>query len=78
MATLLGLDFGLKHIGVAVGQTITCSARPVTTVGAKDGRPDWVAFDALIRVWSREGPAMMMSNLPLPLDATTPRAMYTL
>jgi len=27
------------------------------------------AFDALIRVWSRESPAMMQSNLPLPLDA---------
>ena len=27
------------------------------------------AFDALIRVWSKESPAMMQSNLPLPLDA---------
>ena len=26
-------------------------------------------FDALIRVWSRESPAMIVSNLPLPLDA---------
>ena len=27
------------------------------------------AFDSLIREWSREGPAMTQSNLPLPLDA---------
>ncbi|MEE8322107.1 MAG: hypothetical protein V3R57_00590 [Candidatus Bathyarchaeia archaeon] len=27
------------------------------------------AFDALIRVWSREDPAMMQSNLPYPFDA---------
>ncbi len=27
------------------------------------------AFDLLVRVWSREGPAMIQSNLPLPLDA---------
>ena len=33
------------------------------------GSPDAGSFDALIRVWSRESPAMMMSNLPLPLDA---------
>ena len=67
MATLLGLDFGLKHIGVAVGQTITCSARPVTTVGAKDGRPDWVAFDALIREWQ---PERLIVGLPLNMDDT--------
>lgn len=27
------------------------------------------AFDALIRVWNREDPAMMQSNLPYPFDA---------
>lgn len=27
------------------------------------------AFDALIKVWSGESAAMMVSNLPLPLDA---------
>ena len=27
------------------------------------------AFDSLIREWSREGPAMIQSNLPYPLDA---------
>jgi hypothetical protein len=27
------------------------------------------AFDALIKVWSRDSPAMMMSNISVPLDA---------
>jgi hypothetical protein len=27
------------------------------------------AIDSLIREWSREGPAMIQSNLPYPLDA---------
>ena len=27
------------------------------------------AFDALIQVWSRESPTMMVRNLSLPLDA---------
>lgn len=67
MATLLGLDFGLKHIGVAVGQTITCSARPVTTISATDGRPDWVACDALIREWQ---PERLIVGLPLNMDDT--------
>jgi len=67
MATLLGLDFGLKHIGVAVGQTITRSATPMTTVGAVDGRPDWTALDALIREWQ---PERLIVGLPLNMDNT--------
>jgi putative Holliday junction resolvase len=67
MATLLGLDFGLKHIGVAVGQTITRSATPMTTVGAVDGRPDWTALDALIREWQ---PERLIVGLPLNMDGT--------
>ena len=27
------------------------------------------AFDTLIRVWSKEAPSMMMSNMSMPLDA---------
>lgn len=27
------------------------------------------AFDALIRVWSKESPSMMMSNITTPLEA---------
>ena len=67
MATLLGLDFGLKHIGVAVGQTITRSATPMTTVGAVDGRPDWTALDALIGEWQ---PERLIVGLPLNMDDT--------
>ncbi len=67
MATLLGLDFGLKHIGVAVGQTITRSATPMTTVNAADGRPDWTALDALIREWQ---PERLIVGLPLNMDGT--------
>ena len=67
MATLLGLDFGLKHIGVAVGQTITRSATPMTTVGAVDGRPDWTALDALIGEWQ---PERLIVGLPLNMDGT--------
>lgn len=67
MATLLGLDFGLKHIGVAVGQTITRSATPLTTVAATDGRPNWNAFDALVREWQ---PERLVVGLPLNMDDT--------
>ncbi len=57
----------MKHIGVAVGQTITRSATPMTTVGAADGRPDWTALDALIREWQ---PERLIVGLPLNMDGT--------
>lgn len=30
--TFLGFDFGLKHIGVAVGQNVTCTATPLPII----------------------------------------------
>ena len=35
--TLLGFDFGTKSIGIAVGQEITGTARPLTAFKANDG-----------------------------------------
>ncbi len=50
--TLLGFDFGVRRIGVAVGQTITASARPLTTLNCPQrGVPDWAALDRLLREW---------------------------
>jgi hypothetical protein len=37
-ATVLAFDFGTRRIGVAVGTTITRSARPLTTIDAPDRR----------------------------------------
>ena len=36
--TLLAFDFGTKSIGVAVGQRITRTARPLPAIKAQDGR----------------------------------------
>ncbi|MCK8516638.1 Holliday junction resolvase RuvX [Methylonatrum kenyense] len=50
--TLLGFDFGVRRIGVAVGQTLTGKARPLAVVHCLDrGQPDWSAIDTLIRQW---------------------------
>ena len=37
--TLLAFDFGTKSIGVAVGQRITGTARPLPAIKAQDGTP---------------------------------------
>ena len=51
MATLLGFDFGTRKIGVAVGQTVTATATPLTTLRHRADKPDWPAIEALVREW---------------------------
>lgn len=64
---LLAFDFGKKRIGVAVGQTVTQSARPLMTITAKDGVPDWQAVTALIKKWQ---PEALVIGIPLNMDAS--------
>lgn len=51
--TLLAFDFGTKSIGVAVGQRITGTARPLTALKASDGTPDWNLIERLLKSGSR-------------------------
>lgn len=64
---VLGLDFGMKRIGIAVGQTITLSARPLKTIQANAGIPDWVGLDKLVKVWQ---PDALVVGIPLNMDGT--------
>ncbi|WP_058493411.1 Holliday junction resolvase RuvX [Legionella worsleiensis] len=63
----LGFDFGYKRIGVAVGQRLTCSASPVSTVSAKAGIPDWNSIQKLIIQWN---PDALIVGLPTCIDNT--------
>ncbi len=47
--TVIAFDFGTKSIGVAVGQTITGTARPLAALKARDGIPDWELIAAVFR-----------------------------
>ena len=67
MGTLLGFDYGPRKIGVAVGQTLTGTASPVTTLRAVQGRPDWAGIEGLIDTWQ---PAELVVGLPLNMDDT--------
>jgi len=66
-AYILGFDFGLKHIGVAVGQTLTGTARGVATLTASNGQPRWSEVIDLCR----EYPATRcIVGLPLNMDGS--------
>ncbi|HBC57802.1 MAG TPA: Holliday junction resolvase RuvX [Gammaproteobacteria bacterium] len=51
---ILGFDFGIKRIGVAVGNGITQSTQSLTTLTAKQGKPDWKQLESIIREWHPE------------------------
>ena len=46
--TALGFDFGLRRIGVAVGDGLTQSAAPLATINHGPHGPDWPAIDRLL------------------------------
>lgn len=64
---VIGFDFGTKRIGVAVGQTVTKSARPLDTIQAKAGVPNWNAIEKLIKKWL---PDALIVGIPLNMDGT--------
>ena len=67
MGTLLGFDFGPRKIGVAVGQTITGSATPLTTLRSLRDQPDWERIERLVREWR---PSAAVVGLPFNMDDT--------
>lgn len=65
--TLLAFDFGTKSIGVAVGQQLTGTARPLNALKAQDGVPNWEQIERLLKEWQ---PDRVIVGLPLNMDAT--------
>ena len=64
---LLGFDFGLKRIGVALGQELTGTARPLCTLTVKNKQIPWQDISQLIEQWQ---PGALIVGLPLNKDDT--------
>ncbi|TKB47697.1 Holliday junction resolvase RuvX [Thalassotalea mangrovi] len=65
--TVLGFDFGTKHIGIAVGQELTGTARPLKAIKARDGIPNFDQLADLIAEWQ---PDLLVVGLPLNMDGS--------
>jgi putative Holliday junction resolvase len=72
--TLLAFDFGTKRIGIAVGNTVTGTARPLTTIADEKTDTRFSAIAALLAEWQ---PAALVVGLPCNDDGT-PHAMTAL
>lgn len=63
----LGFDFGARRIGVAIGNSVTREARPLTTVNAGTVAARWTAVAALVAEWD---PAHLVVGVPRHPDGT--------
>ena len=70
---VLGFDFGTKYIGIAVGQTVTCTASPLASLRARNGVPEWEQVTALIQYWN---PSALMVGMPFALDGSEQNITY--
>jgi len=64
---IIALDFGLRNIGVAVGNTVSHTAQPLTILAARNGVPDWSALAALVKEWK---PDRIIVGHPLNMDGS--------
>ncbi len=65
MGTLLGFDYGTQKIGIAVGQTLTGTANPLTTLTCVQHKPDW---DGIARVIAEWQPEALVVGLPMEMS----------
>lgn len=63
--TVLAFDFGLRQIGVAVGNSHSQTSQPLAIVKAKDGKPDWQVLEKLKNEWQ---PDLLVVGDPLNMD----------
>jgi putative Holliday junction resolvase len=59
--TVLGFDFGLQRIGIAVGNTLIKQAQPLTIVSAATNDAKFAAIAALMAEWQ---PGFCVVGLP--------------
>lgn len=64
---VLGFDYGLKNVGVAVATIGFGSARPLPALKARDGVPNWQEVEQLLNEWQ---PQLVIVGLPLNMDGS--------
>lgn len=65
--TYLCFDFGLKRIGVAVGNNLLKRGQELNPISAKDGIPDWRIIEQITNDWR---PSAFIVGLPLNMDGS--------
>ena len=64
---IMAFDFGLKNIGIAIGQEITRTASTFYSLKANEGKPRWAELDEIVDDWK---PSLFVVGDPLNMDGT--------
>ena len=64
---VMAFDYGLRNIGIAIGQNITKSASTFYSIKAKEGKPDWIKLDSIVEEWQ---PSLFIVGDPFNMDGT--------
>jgi len=67
MTCIIAFDYGVKSIGVAVGQQITGTASPLAAIKADNGIPNWDTLAALFKEWR---PSHIIVGFPTNMDGS--------
>lgn len=65
ISTILAFDFGTKRIGVAIGDSLIKSARPLVTIASEKTDHRFAAISKLIETWQ---PSCLVVGLPTHAD----------
>ena len=65
--TVMGLDFGIAKMGIALGNTLTQTASPLMQFKMDNGRPNWDELLKIIESWQV---STIIVGLPLNMDGT--------
>lgn len=66
-ASVLAFDYGLRQIGVAVGNSELGTCQPLAVIRARDGAPDWDAVTRCLQEWQ---PGRVLVGDPLNMDGS--------
>jgi putative Holliday junction resolvase len=63
----MAFDFGLRQIGVAMGNCLLGTTTPLPILKAKDGVPEWRVLENLVEEWR---PDLLVVGEPLNMDGS--------
>ena len=67
LRVIMAFDFGLKNIGIAIGQEITFTSQTFYSVSANNGEPILDELDKVVKNWK---PDLFLVGNPLNMDGT--------
>lgn len=67
VSLILALDYGIKKMGMALGNTLTQDTRPFDILAMNNGQPDWDNLLGIIETWKI---TKVVVGLPLNMDGS--------